>query len=127
MPATSRRATPSASAAAARAPDAEGGPRREGRIVKVYPELDGGRVIADAEVDGLGDFFVGERVPVWITVARAQGADRARRPRSSTRNGVDYVRVAGEGGPLDVPVVSAAAARRPRSRSCPACAPATAW
>lgn len=83
---------------------ADSGPRREGRIAKVYPELEGGRVIADAEVDGLGDFFVGERVPVWITVAERQ-ALIVPQATVSTRNGVDYVRVAGEGGPLDVPVI----------------------
>jgi RND family efflux transporter MFP subunit len=87
----------------------EGGPRREGRIVKVYPELEGGRVIADAEVDGLGDFFVGERVPVWITVAERQ-ALVVPQDAVSTRSGVDYVRVAGEGGTLDIPVVLGAAA-----------------
>ena len=84
--------------------EAQGGPRRQGKIVKVYPELEGGRVIADAEVDGLGDFFVGERVPVWIPVATRQAlavpADAVQ-----TREGVDYVRVAAEGGPIDVPVV----------------------
>ncbi|MFO1148661.1 MAG: efflux RND transporter periplasmic adaptor subunit [Alsobacter sp.] len=87
--------------------DAQTGPRRAGRIVKVYPELDGGRVIADAEVEGLGDFFVGERVPVWITVAERQALVV---PAAAVvnRNGVDYVRVAGEGGTLDVPVIVAA-------------------
>jgi RND family efflux transporter MFP subunit len=88
---------------------AEGGPRREGRIVKVYPELEAGRVIADAEVDGLGDFFVGERVPVWITVAERQ-ALIVPQDAVTTRSGVDYVRVAGEGGTLDVPVVLGPAA-----------------
>jgi RND family efflux transporter MFP subunit len=42
----------------------------EGRIVRVYPELQGGRVIADAEVDKLGDYFVGERARVWIAAGR---------------------------------------------------------
>lgn len=84
--------------------DAGSGPRREGRIVKVYPELEGGRVIADAEVDGLGDFFVGERVPVWIAVAERQ-ALLVPQAAVRNRNGVDYVRVAGEGGPHDVPVI----------------------
>lgn len=37
-----------------------------GRIVLVYPRLDAGQVVADAEVEGLGDFFVGERVEVTI-------------------------------------------------------------
>ncbi len=32
-----------------------------GHVVKVYPEIDVGRVLADVEVEGLGDFFVGER------------------------------------------------------------------
>jgi RND family efflux transporter MFP subunit len=84
--------------------DAQLGPGRAGRIVKVYPELEGGRVIADAEVDGLGDFFVGERVPVWITVAE-RPALLVPTGAVTNRNGVDYVRVAGEAGPLDVPVI----------------------
>ncbi len=37
-----------------------------GRIRQVYPELAQGRVVADAEVAGLGAFFVGERVPVHV-------------------------------------------------------------
>ena len=80
------------------------GPKRQGRVVKVYPELDSGRVIVDAEVDGLGDFFVGERVPVWIAVAQRQ-ALLVPQAAVVTRNGVDYVRVAADGAPLDVPVI----------------------
>lgn len=38
----------------------------EGRITQVYPELQGGRVLADAEGASLGDYFVGERTLVWI-------------------------------------------------------------
>jgi membrane fusion protein, multidrug efflux system len=38
----------------------------QGNIVKVYPQLSNGRVIAEAEVEGLGDFFVGERVRVHV-------------------------------------------------------------
>jgi len=41
--------------------------RREGTVSQVYPELDNGRVVADVQVDGLGDFFVGERVRVWVS------------------------------------------------------------
>jgi len=47
-------------------------PNREGRIRQVYPELRDGRVVADTDVDGLGDFFVGERVPVWVSTGRRQ-------------------------------------------------------
>ena len=39
---------------------------RTGHIVQVYPEIKQGRVVADVEVDNLGDFFVGERIRVWI-------------------------------------------------------------
>jgi len=39
---------------------------RPGRVRLVYPQIDQGRVIADAEVDGLGDFFVGERTRVYV-------------------------------------------------------------
>lgn len=39
---------------------------RTGLIRQVYPEIKQGRVSADVEVAGLGDFFVGERIRVWI-------------------------------------------------------------
>lgn len=39
---------------------------RTGHIIQVYPEIKQGRVIADVNVDELGDFFVGERIRVWI-------------------------------------------------------------
>jgi len=39
---------------------------RRGVIRQVYPEIKQGRVSADVEVAGLGDFFVGERIRVWI-------------------------------------------------------------
>ncbi|GGH24112.1 membrane protein [Alsobacter metallidurans] len=77
---------------------------RQGRIVKVYPELDGGRVIADAEVEGLGDYFVGERVAVWIAVAERQAIIV---PVAAVRSraGIDYVRVMEGADALDVPVI----------------------
>ncbi len=46
--------------------------QREGTVSQVYPELDGGRVVADVQVDGLGDFFVGERVRVWVSTDERQ-------------------------------------------------------
>jgi membrane fusion protein, multidrug efflux system len=39
---------------------------RRGRVVLVYPGIEQGRVIADVEVEGLGDYFVGERTRVYI-------------------------------------------------------------
>ena len=84
---------------------ASAAPSREGRIVKVYPELDGGRVVADVEVEGLGDFFVGERVAVWVAVAERQ-ALAVPSAAVVTRNGIDLVRVvSGTGAAQDVAVV----------------------
>ncbi len=39
-------------------------------ISLVYPELQDGRVIADAQADGLGKYFVGERVLVRISAGK---------------------------------------------------------
>lgn len=77
---------------------------RKGKLVKVYPEISDGRVIADVDVDGLGDFFVGERTRVWIPVETRKVI--AVPPAAvSNRSGVDYVRVAGTNGDIDVPVI----------------------
>ena len=77
---------------------------REGRLVQVYPEIAEGRVQADVEVEGLGDYFVGERTLVWIPVGRRDAI--AIPPEAViTRQGVDYVRLAGEPDPLDVAVI----------------------
>ncbi len=76
----------------------------EGRIVKVYPELQGGRVIADAEAPGLGDYFVGERALIWIS-AGTRKTIIIPSDYLFKRDGLDYVKVAqGNGPPLDVVV-----------------------
>lgn len=79
------------------------GSGREGHLVKVYPQIEEGRVLADVEVDGLGDYFVGERTLVWIPVGRRSVLSV---PPGAvvTRHGVDYVRLAGEAG-ADVAVI----------------------
>ncbi len=40
---------------------------KKGEIITVYPQISEGRVKADATVEGLGSYFVGERVRVWIS------------------------------------------------------------
>ena len=77
---------------------------RKGKLVKVYPEITSGRVLADVEVDGLGDFFVGERTLVWIPVAKRRviGVPPA---AVTNRHGVDYVRIAGDEDGIDVAVI----------------------
>jgi RND family efflux transporter MFP subunit len=79
-------------------------PARRGRIVKVYPEIQGGRVLADADVEGLGDFFVGERTRVWVPVDQRRML-AVPKNAVSTRAGVDYVRVNLAQGEADVPVI----------------------
>ncbi len=75
-----------------------------GSISLVYPQIEDGRVIADAKVANLGDYFVGERIRVWVSAG----------DRSSiivpgtfivTRFGIDYARVRkSDGTVIDVPV-----------------------
>ncbi|WP_321340895.1 efflux RND transporter periplasmic adaptor subunit [Breoghania sp.] len=77
---------------------------REGEIVKIYPQIKQGRVIADAKVAGLGDFFVGERTQAAISVGTR---DALIIPVGyiDTRFGLDFVRLAREDGePLDIVV-----------------------
>lgn len=65
----------------------------QGRVVKVYPEITDGRVTADVEVAGIGDYFVGERTLVTIPVGR-RDALLVPVAALSSRHGVDYVRLA---------------------------------
>lgn len=69
----------------------------QGQIRQVYPRIEDGRVVADALVDGLGGFFVGERVRVYVSVDERDAiiipADYV-----STRYGVDYVHLVTESG-----------------------------
>jgi RND family efflux transporter MFP subunit len=65
---------------------------RTGRIEKVYPQIENGRVIADVEVADLPDAFVGERVLVRVPIAPR--AVLAVLPEAIlNRVGLDFVRV----------------------------------
>jgi len=77
---------------------------RPGRIAKVYPEIAGGRVVADVEVEGIGDYFVNERTLVWIPVAQ-RSVIAVPEGAVTTRHGIDYVRVATDNGPVEVAVI----------------------
>jgi RND family efflux transporter MFP subunit len=43
---------------------------REGKVTLVYPQVEQGQVVADVAVEGLGDYFVGERVPVYVPTGK---------------------------------------------------------
>ncbi|MCB1782799.1 MAG: efflux RND transporter periplasmic adaptor subunit [Alphaproteobacteria bacterium] len=78
---------------------------QNGKITLIYPQIENGRVIADASAEGLGNYFVGQRVRVWIS-----GGDRTGiivPPEYLTmRFGVDYARVKQQetGETIEVPV-----------------------
>lgn len=80
----------------------ESGPRF-GKIRLVYPLIEDGRVVADAEVPGLGRYFVSERIRVWVS-AGERNAMVIPAKFIKTRFGVDYVKVAGSAAPTEVPV-----------------------
>jgi RND family efflux transporter MFP subunit len=74
-----------------------------GTVRLVYPQIEDGRVVADAAVAGLGDYFVGERIRVWISAGQRMSTIV---PSSFivTRFGIDYAQVRNAGQVIDVPV-----------------------
>lgn len=96
-----RIAVPERHAAALEAGDkivvSEGGADREGVLARVYPLIEGGRVVADVEIAGLPDSFVGARMLVRLPVGVREAllvpaADVA------TRAGLDFIGVQGADG-----------------------------
>jgi hypothetical protein len=69
----------------------------------VYPQIEDGRVVADARVDGLGEYFVGDRLRVWLS-AGARSAIVIPADYVTTRFGIDYVDVQTANGAVSVPV-----------------------
>ena len=63
-----------------------------GTVRIVYPEIKGGRVIADIAVEQLGDYFVGERTRVYVSTGTRQAIVV---PISAVflRAGIEYVRL----------------------------------
>jgi RND family efflux transporter MFP subunit len=77
---------------------------RYGVIKLIYPQIAEGRMVADAAVEGLGDYFVARRIRVWIS-----GGERRAFVVPSflieTRFGIDYAKLAGDDGKvIEVPV-----------------------
>ena len=81
-----------------------GGEVLRGTLAKLYPQVEGGRVQADVEVDGLDQSFVGRRVPVRLPVGERQAilvpADALTRA-----GGLDFVTVETAAGPVERAVV----------------------
>lgn len=75
-----------------------------GKITKVYPQIKDGKVIADTDVAGLGNYFVGERIRVWVPV-QARKAIMVPSAYVITRYGLDYVWVKNKDGSYEEVVV----------------------
>jgi len=76
---------------------------KAGVIDLVYPQIEDGRVIADATVPGLGEYFVGDRLRVWISGGERTAFVIPSR-FVSTRYGIDYVTLKQGEGVVTVPV-----------------------
>lgn len=72
------------------------GERRKGRLVKLYPLIEGGRVEADVEVEGLDGRFVGRRLPVQLAVGTRM-ALLVPEAALSRHGGLDFVSVESDG------------------------------
>ena len=75
-----------------------------GKIEKIYPQIEDGRVIVDVAVDGLSDSFIDKRilvqVPIGVRQVLAVPAEAI-----ETRAGLDLVTIKGAEGPVEVLVV----------------------
>jgi RND family efflux transporter MFP subunit len=90
----------------------EGEGLREGRIEKVYPLIEGGRVTADVSVDGLSDAFIGQRVLVRVQIGTrsAIAVPQAAIRRSA---GLDLVDLSQDGTVRSITVVPGALVATP--------------
>ena len=69
---------------------ADGDGDREGVLARVYPLIEGGRVVADVEIEGLPDTFVGARMLVRLPVGE-RTALMVPQADIVTRAGLDFV------------------------------------
>lgn len=88
-----------------------GGKEAHGRLAKIYPQIDNGRVIADVEVDSLDTNFIDARVLVELPVAE-RSALLVPASAIQTRSGIDFVRVAAGGGSVERAVVTGERTKR---------------
>jgi len=78
-------------------------PAKWGVIDLVYPQIEEGRVIADAVVEGLGEYFVGDRLRVWIA-GGTRPAIVIPASYVTTRFGIDHVLLKRGERTISVPV-----------------------
>jgi RND family efflux transporter MFP subunit len=88
-----------------------GGKESAGRLAKIYPQIDNGRVIADVEVDNLDTNFIDARVLVELPIAE-RSALLVPAAAVQTRSGIDFVRVAARGAQAERAVVTGERSKR---------------
>ena len=70
-----------------------------GRLAKLYPQIDNGRVIADVEVDALDTAFINARILVEVPIG-TRAALLAPATAVSTRHGVDFISIEDKAGEI---------------------------
>jgi hypothetical protein len=75
----------------------EGDADREGTLARVYPLIEGGRVVADVEIAGLPNTYVGARMLVRLPVGERE-ALMVPAADIVTRAGLDFIGVQGPDG-----------------------------
>lgn len=85
---------------------ARGNEQKQATITKIYPELRGGAVIADAVVDGGLSALVGERIDVLVPIGERR-ALRIPKAFIDTRFGIDFIKVQLGEHIIDAPVILA--------------------
>ncbi|MCR5857243.1 efflux RND transporter periplasmic adaptor subunit [Mesorhizobium sp. J428] len=76
-----------------------------GRLAKIYPQIENGRVVADVDAAGLDTAFVDARVLVELPVGRRE-ALLVPASAVSNRFGIDFIRVDTSQGPVERAVVT---------------------
>lgn len=84
---------------------------RVGSLAKLYPQIEGGRVQADVEVDDLDASFVGRRVPVRLPVGK-RSVIAVPETALSQSGGLDFVAIETPDGTIDRAVVPGMALQR---------------
>lgn len=83
---------------------AAAGAETTGRLARIYPRIENGRVVADVEVDSLDDAFVDARMPVEVPVGMRE-ALLVPQAAVVVRSGLDFVRVLVDGREIERVVV----------------------
>lgn len=83
---------------------AAAGAETQGRLARIYPQIENGRVVADVEVETLDHAFVDARIPVEVPVGSREALIVPQKA-IATRSGLDFVRVVVAGAEIERAVV----------------------